>query len=118
VTALVLLVLAWRRAAVPGPDSPPAEAAASGAVDGVPAVAALYERAMSRSACLDLHHRRLLRAAAARHGGPAAGAAAVERLLPHWGPPERDDPTLFRAALGRLNHAFRSLRDEHPHRRP
>jgi hypothetical protein len=116
--ALVVLVLAWRRAVVPGPDSAPADPPQRGAVDGVPAVAALYERAMTPAACLGLHHRRLLRAAAARHGGPAAGKAALERLLPRWRQPSGNDPTTFRAALRRLNHAFRSLRDEHPNRRP
>lgn len=115
---LVLLALAWRRAVVPGPDSPPADPPAGSALDGVPAVAALYERAMTPAACLDLHHRRLQRAAAARHGGSAAGQAAMQRLLPNWRPPASADHNAFRAALRRLNHAFRSLRDEHPHRRP
>lgn len=118
VVGLIILVLAWRRAVVPGPDSAPAEPPQRGAVDGVPAVAALYERAMTPAACLGLHHRRLLRAAATRHGGPAAGKAALERLLPRWRQPSGNDPTTFRAALRRLNHAFRSLRDEHPNRRP
>jgi len=115
---LALLALAWRRAAVAGPDSPPAEPPTTGAVDGVPAVAALYEQAMPARTCIALAFRRLQHAAAARHGGSAGGRAAIERLLPGWRLPAADHPSTTRAALRRLNHASRSLRDEHPRRRP
>ncbi len=118
VFAAALACAAWRRSAVPGPDSPPADAPVRGAVDGVPAVAALYARAMTPQACLELHHARLERLAAIQHGGKAAGKLAMQRLLPNWRPPTRPDPAAFAAALTRLNQTFRSLRHEHPRRRP
>jgi hypothetical protein len=110
----------WRQRAILGRPADPWRDLRAEAVEGVDALAGLYQRTLSRRDALELYRQRLLREVILRTGQrPLVARATVERLtgglrLPAGEPAEND----FHLFMHRLNQAFRSFRDEHRSRRP
>jgi hypothetical protein len=118
--ALLVVLWFWRARVLLGPPADPWRDRRAEAVEGIQALAGLYQRSLSRRDTLELYRQRLLREVVLRTGQrPVVARATVDRLteglrLPPGEPGDHD----FRLLMHRFNQAFRSLRDEHRRRRP